>query len=176
MSEKEKTLKRNVLYKGRVITLETNDVLCPNGATSLREVVRHPGGVCVLAIVDDCVVLEKQYRYPYDDFIYELPAGKLEKGEDPLKAGIRELEEETGYKAETLISYGELYPSVGYTDEIIYLYVATDIKKTKQHFDFDEDLDIILKPLNEVKEMILNNKIKDAKTLVLLLKYFEKRK
>jgi len=172
MLKKEEKISSTQIYKGRVISLEVNDVKCPNGNMSKREIVRHPGGVCILAVVDGKIALEKQYRAPYDDFIIELPAGKIEKGEDPKLAAVRELEEEVGLKADSLDYYGDLYPSVGYTDEIIRMYVCESSKKTSQNFDFDEDLEIVYYSFDELKNMIKNNEIKDAKTLALLMKYF----
>lgn len=170
--KKEITLGKKEYYSGKVLTFDVYDVKCPNGVFAKREIVHHPGGVCILVEVDNKIILEKQYRFPYDDFIYELPAGKLEKGEDPYKAALREMEEETGYIAESLEDYGCLYPSVGYTDEIIYLYKANNIKKSQMHLDEDEDFELLLFTKDELLEMIKNNMIKDAKTIIFLLKYF----
>lgn len=171
MEKKEKTLKKNLIYSGKILSLYSDDVICPNGNVSKREIVRHNGGVCVLAIVDDCVILEKQYRYAYDEILYELPAGKLEKDENPYDAGLRELEEETGYKAIELIDYGVMYPTCGYSNEKIYLYVAKDIIKTKRHLDEDEVIDLEYIKIDKVIEMINNGTIKDAKTIILISKY-----
>ncbi|MCQ2776105.1 MAG: NUDIX hydrolase [Bacilli bacterium] len=172
MSKIEKTLKNNVVFEGKVLTLNCDDVLCPNGVKATREVVHHHGGVCILAKIDDKYAFVRQYRYAYQEEILELPAGKLEKGEDPYQAGIRELEEEIGYKAESLTSYGVIYPSVGYSDERLYLYVANNIKKTETHFDLDEDLDLVLLTKEEILDKIKTNEIKDSKTICLLTKYF----
>lgn len=172
-NKKEIQLSRKDIYKGKVINLELYDVKCPNGNISKREIVRHHGGVCILAEVDGKIAMEKQYRFPYDDFIFELPAGKLENGENPYEAGIRELQEEAGLKAEKLIDYGCVYPSVGYTDEIIYLYVAKGLSKVDRHLDDDEEIDIVYVDKEQLKAMLKNNEIKDAKTQILLLKYFQ---
>jgi len=172
--KKEKILNKNVIYKGKVLTFSVSDVTCPNGNLSQREMVSHNGGVCILAEYNGKIVLERQYRFPYDDFIIELPAGKLEPGEKPYDAAIRELEEEVGLKAESLVDYGIMYPSVGYTNEIIYLYKANNVTKTKTHFDDDEEIETILLSKEEIKEYIDNGIIKDAKTLILLLKYLGK--
>ena len=171
MEKEEKKISGETLFKGRVITLHNDKVLCPNGAITTREYVNHPGGVCLLMEVEGKIALVKQFRYPYHEEILELPAGKLEQGEDPYQAGLRELEEETGYKAESLESYGCMYPSVGYTNEIIYLYVAENCKKTQTNFDFDEDLDLVFVDKSELKKMIKDNSIKDAKTIILLSRY-----
>ena len=171
MDKEEKKLSSNVVYDGKIFTVTKDDVLCPNGQKAIREIVHHRGGVAILFKVDDKFIFEKQYRYALQEEIIEMPAGKLEKGEGPYHAGLRELEEETGYKAESLISYGCMYPSVGYTNEIIYLYVAKNCVKTQTHFDFDEDLDLVFIDKKELKQMIKDNSIKDAKTIILLSRY-----
>ena len=161
----------NKVYDGKVVNLFVDEVLTPNGNIATREIIRHNGGVCVLAIIDDKIILERQYRYAYDEILYELPAGKLEKNEDPKQAGIRELLEETGYEASDLIDYGMMYPTCGYSDEIIYLYKATSLTKKQRHLDEDEVIDIELVEINKVVEMINNGLIKDAKSICLILKY-----
>ena len=171
MEKEEKKISGEILFKGRVITLRNDKVLCPNGAITTREYVSHHGGVCLLMEIDGKIALVKQFRYAYHEEILELPAGKLEKGENPYQAGLRELEEETGYKAESLESYGCMYPSVVYTNEIIYLYVAKNCVKTQTHFDFDEDLDLVFIEKEELKKMIKDNSIKDSKTIILLSRY-----
>lgn len=174
MDKKEKTVQSKLIYDGKVINVYEDVVKCPNGNIVKREIVKHHGGVCILAVIDEKIVLEKQYRYAYDEVLYELPAGKLEKGEDPKEAGIRELEEETGYKADDLISYGYMYPTCGYSNEIIYLYKATGLSKTKRHLDEDEFIDVVYIEKEKVKEMLLTNQIVDAKSVCLLSKYFLK--
>lgn len=174
MDKQEKTVKSNLVFEGKVVSLYVDDVKCPNGNLSKREIVRHHGGVCVLAIVDNKVIIEKQYRYAYDEELYELPAGKLEKDENPYDAGLRELEEETGYKATSLIDYGVMYPTCGYCDEKIYLYVAEGLSKTNTNLDEDEVIDVEYIELDKIKEMIENGTIKDAKTIILISKYLMK--
>ena len=171
MDFKEKQIKSELVYNGKVVKLFVDEVKCPNNNISKREIVKHNGGVCILAIIDNKVILEKQYRYAYDEILYELPAGKLEENEDSYEAGLRELEEETGYKAEKLISYGQMYPTCGYSNEIIYLYVAEDISKTNRHLDEDEFIDVEFVELEKVVEMINKGVIKDAKTICLISKY-----
>lgn len=173
MGRIEKTLKSNVVYKGKILTLNNDDVLV-NGKKSTREVVHHHGGVCILAEVDGKIVFEKQYRYAYGEEVWELPAGKLEKGENSYDAGIRELEEEVGLRAESLIDMGEMYPSCGYTDEIIHLYIAPNVTKVPRHLDEDENIDVYYFSIDEVKEMIMKGQIKDAKTISLVFKYLNK--
>ena len=176
MKKEEQTIKTNVIYDGRILRLNCDDVLTCKGVTTKREVVHHNGGVCVLAIVDGKIPMVKQFRYSYGEEMYELPAGKLEKGEDSYEAGIRELEEEVGLKAEKLVSLGCMYPSCGYTNEIIYLYKAENVTKTEMHLDPDEDLDVYYFTLEEISNMILKNEIRDAKTICLIFKYKESLK
>ena len=174
MNKEEKCLKENVVYKGRILTLNCDDVLCSNGEESKREVVHHHGGVCVLAEYEGKIAFVKQFRYSYKEEILELPAGKIEPGENPYDCGMRELEEEVGLIAEKLIDYGVMYPSPGYTNEKIYLYVASGLSKGKQHFDKDEVIDAIFMTKDEIKNLLDNNRINDAKTLCLLYKYLFK--
>lgn len=168
----EKKIDGEVLYDGKIIRVERDTVLCPNGKSAFREVVRHNGGAAILCITkDDKVLIERQFRYPYNEVIYEIPAGKLEKGEDPYQAALREFEEETGNKASTLEHLTDIYPTCGYSSEIIYLYLAKDYVKTKTNLDFDEIIETEFVPLEEVKQMINDGKIKDAKTICALATY-----
>lgn len=171
MNFEEKQIKSNLIYNGKVVKLYVDEVKCPNNNLSKREIIKHNGGVCVLAIIDNKVILEKQYRYAYDEVLYELPAGKLEENENPYDAAIREFEEETGYKANTLIDYGKMYPTCGYSNEIIHMYVAKEIVKTQRHLDEDEFIEIEYIELDKVIDMINKGVIKDAKTICLISKY-----
>ena len=176
MNKEEKQLKENLIYNGKIIKLYNDDVICPNGIKTTREYIVHPGGVCILPIIGEYVLLIKQFRYAYRKELYELPAGKLEKGEAPLEAAKRELEEETGYKADNFISLGHVYPTCGYSSEIIYLYLAKDFVKTETHLDEDEVIELEYVPLNEVKNMIADGRIKDAKTIASVMRYLIKYK
>lgn len=177
MDMREKKLNSETIFEGKVVTLEKDKVLCPNGNESYREIIRHPGGAAILCITEkDEVILERQFRYAYDEVIYEIPAGKLEKGEDPYYAALREFEEETGNKTDKLESLGELYPTCGYSSEIIYLYLAKDFVKTETHLDEDEVIELEYVPLNEVKNMIADGRIKDAKTIASVMRYLIKYK
>jgi ADP-ribose pyrophosphatase len=168
----EKKIDGEVLYDGKIIRVERDTVLCPNGKSAFREVVRHNGGAAILCITkDDKVLLERQFRYPYNEVIYEIPAGKLEKGEDPYQAALREFEEETGNKAESLEHLIDIYPTCEYSSEVIYLYLAKDYVKTTTNFDEDEVIETEYIPLNDVLEMINSGKIKDAKTICALSTY-----
>ena len=167
----EKTLKETTIFDGRIIRVHVDDIELPNGKPATREIVEHPGGVCVAALTDrNTLTFVRQYRYPYHKVLLELPAGKLEKGEDPLTAGLRELEEECGLKASRVRSLGCVYPTVAYCSEIIYLFLATGLTETKQHFDEDEFLETVELSLDEAVEMVMNNEITDSKTVAMVLK------
>ncbi len=167
----EQTLNQSYVHRGRIINVRVDDVRLPNGKQADREVVEHNGGVCVAALTDDKeIYFVRQFRYPYHQVLPEIPAGKLEKGEDPLVCGKRELSEETGMEADHYRFLGELYPSPGYCAEIIYMYLATGLHKKEQHLDEDEFLEVEKIPLDRAVEMILNNEITDAKTQTAVLK------
>lgn len=172
MNFEEKQLKEEYLYKGRIINLRRDEVRLPDGGTALREVVEHPGGVCVAALTDsDELLFVRQFRYPYREDTLEIPAGKRDKGgEDPLLCGKRELREETGATAEKYISLGELYPTPGYCGEIIYMYAATGLTFGECDPDDDEFLAVEKIPLEKAVEMVLSGEIKDAKTQTAVLK------
>lgn len=172
MDLKEKKLSSKEIYKGKILDLYVDEVMCPNGHKSSRELIRHCKASCVIAKLDNGnFLLEKQYRYPYDEVILEFPAGKCDKGEDPKITALRELEEETGYKANDIEFLGEYYPTCAYTDEIIYLYFASNLVKTKQHLDENEALNVFEVTRDELKELFLNNEIKDGKTQSCYLYY-----
>ena len=172
MNLEEKQLKAEYLYKGRIINVRRDEAELPNGMTALREVIEHPGGVCVAALTDENeVLMVSQYRYPYSEVIMEIPAGKRDsKDENPLECGIRELKEETGAVAEKFIFLGELYPTPGYCGEIIWLYAATGLNFGEQNPDEDEFLTVQKIPLEKAVDMIMSGEIKDAKTQTAVLK------
>jgi len=172
----EKKLSSKKVFDGKLLKVYQDDVLCFNGNKSIREYIKHPGGVCILGFVDGKAIIEKQFRYAYDEVLYELPAGKLEIGEDPKEAGLREFEEETGYKAKDLISLGCMYPSCGYSNEIIYLYYAKDIERTHTHLDEEEQIDVEFMPLETLIAKIDSNEIKDAKTICLIDRFLRMEK
>ena len=171
MDMTEKTLSEKLIYKGRILDLHVDEIELPDGKKSIREVVEHHGGVCVAALTEDnCLLFVRQYRYPYHKVLLELPAGKLEKEEDPLEAGIRELEEECGVKAGTVIPMGQVYPTVAYCSEIIHLFLAKGLQKTQQHLDDGEFLCVEKIPLDEAVRLVMNGEITDSKTVALVLK------
>lgn len=172
MEKKEKTISSQKIYQGKVINVRKDEVLCPNGLTSVREIVSHHGGVGILIKVDNKFIIERQYRYAFDEEMYELPAGKLEPNEnDPLEAAKREALEETGYRPLEMIHLGNMYPTCGYSDEIIHLYYAPKVVKEERHLDNDEFIDLLYLSIEEIEEMIKKGEIKDSKILSALTLY-----
>jgi len=168
----EKTLKKNYVYKGKILTLRCDDAELPDGKPCKREIIEHSGGACVLYVEEDKVLLVRQYRYAYGESIYEIPAGKLELGEDPMMAAARELEEEAGVKAGRLELLFIDYPTPGYTNEKIYIYRAYDGERVAAHLDEGEFLDVEYLPIERVKEMLKKGEIRDGKTIIALQAYF----
>lgn len=162
---KEKTLNSQIVYDGKIITVRRDEVELANGRKSFREVVEHSGGVVIVALKGDSILFVKQFRYPIKEVITELPAGKLEKGEDPDNACERELEEETGYRAKHWTSLGYIYTSIGFCDEKLYLYLAQELEFVGEHPDDGEILENYEYKIKDVEEMIQNGKINDAKTI-----------
>ena len=171
MNFEEKTLSEKLIFDGRIITVHLDDIELPDGSRATREVVEHSGGVCVAAMTEEKeLYFVRQYRYPYKKVLLELPAGKLERGEDPMKAGVRELEEECGVVADTVIPMGTVYPTVAYCSEIIYLFAAKGLRSTNQNLDEGEFLDVEKIPLADAVKMVMNGEISDSKTVALVLK------
>lgn len=167
----EKTLNSKTIYDGKILHVILDEVELPDGNIAKREVVNHPGGVCIAALDEDNnLYFVKQFRYPYKEITLELPAGKLEKGSTPLENGKRELKEETGCEGYSFVTLGAMYPSTGYTDEIIHLFMCRVKSVGKQQPDEDEFLNVEKIPLNKAVEMVLNNQIPDAKTQITILK------
>ena len=167
----EKTVNRRIAFEGRVFQVEVKDVELFDGSVSNREVVLHNGGATIVALDDDMnVYLVRQFRSPYEKVILETPAGKLEKGEDPRACAIRELKEETGMEAKTVIDLGKMYATPGYCSEIIHLYLAQGLSDGEGNPDDGEFLQLVKIPLKKALEMIDSNEISDAKTMVALMK------
>lgn len=169
MEFEEKTTAKHILFNGKIINLRKDDVILPNGRPAVREVVEHSGGCSILAQKDGCILLVRQFRYPYKEVIWEIPAGKINAGETPEETAFRELEEECGYRAEKMIKLFDVYPSPAYTDEIIRIYVAEGLTKTNVHLDEDEFLSAVWIEKSKIKKMIDSGEIKDGKTLIALL-------
>ena len=176
MSCIEKLVQREVIYKGKIINVY-NDFIAidKKDITSYREIVEHNGGVCaVIKTKDNKIKFVKQFRYAFGEDVLELPAGKIEKGEEPDLAIAREIEEEVGVSANKIEKIGKMYPSPGYCTEIIHLYYVDDYENCQQNFDVDEDLDCLEYTYDEAIEMIKDGRIVDAKTICLLLRVKEK--
>lgn len=166
----EETLSREVLYEGRVFRTEHQKVKLADGRVASRDLVFHAGGVCVLAVDEsDRIVLVRQYRKAVEDFLWELPAGKLEPGEDPFAAVQRELGEETGLEAGSWSFLGNIFPTPGYCSETIWIYLAEDLKRGAAHPDDGEFLEVSWLPFEEALEKVLANEWKDAKTACAIL-------
>ena len=172
----ERTENVQGIYNGRVVNFHVDDITLCNGEKATRECVDHPGGVGIIALTDDeYVYMVRQFRYPYKESIYEIPAGKREKGEDPLETGKRELQEECGVVAENYIDLGRIYPSPGYTNEEIYLYAATGLTEVEQNLDEDEFLQVTKMKLTTLITKIMSGEITDAKTIAAAFKLKELR-
>ncbi len=169
---REEALSDQLIYDGAVVELHKYTVSLPDGRTAYREIVRHPGAVCVLPLTDEGeVICVRQFRFPFGKVLTELPAGKLDsREEDPLDAAKRELREETGAIAGKIVPLGELYPSVAIFDENIRMYLALDLSFGETDPDDDEFLDVVRIPFDELIAQILRGEIPDAKTQAAALK------
>lgn len=167
----EKTVRKHYIYEGKIINVRCDEAELPDGKPCKREIVEHSGGAAVLCEYEGKIAFVRQYRYAYGEELLEIPAGKLEKGEDPMRAAMRELSEETGFKAERLELLTVLYPSPGYTNEKIYLYAAHGVKRGTRHLDEGEFLDVEMIPAQDALEMTRSGALQDAKSVTALLLY-----
>ena len=167
----EKTVSSEIKFKGRIVTVRLDKAELPNGRIASREVVEHPGGVCILPLYDDnTVTVVRQFRYPFQKVVTELPAGKLEKGEAHRPAALRELEEEVGVTCGKLTYLGCLYSSPGFSTEVLHMYLAQELKQGECHPDDDEFLETERIPFSTLLEQVMSGEIVDAKTVALVLK------
>ncbi|MCQ6266108.1 NUDIX hydrolase [Fictibacillus sp. WQ 8-8] len=175
---KETTISTTPVYSGKIIDLEIQEVLLPNGNKSKREIVKHPGAVAIIALTpENKLLLVRQYRKALEKTIVEIPAGKLEKNEDPLECAKRELLEETGYECGSLEYLSSFYTSPGFADELIHLYFTDSLKECKeQQPDEDEFLDVLEVSIEEAEEFVKNQQIHDAKTAYAVQYVLLKRK
>lgn len=163
----EKLIGSTRAFEGRMIKVRVDNVELPNGKKVTREVVEHPGAVAVVAIREDkTVVMVKQFRHPAGKILLEIPAGKLDKDENPDICAVRELEEETGYTATVIRKLASVYTTPGFTDEIMHIYIAEGLRQAKQHTDEDEFIDIDYYTPQQLKELMQVGEIEDAKTLL----------
>lgn len=169
MNYKETKVAETRFFDGKIFNVRRDDILLPNGKPATREVIEHSGGSAVLIVDNGKIMLVKQHRYPFDEELLEVPAGKRNNGEEPIETAIRELEEEAGLKAESVELIYKMYPSPAYDSEIIYIYEAKNFTKTKQKLDEDEFLTAEWYDLDEVEQMLKDGKIKDGKSLIAIL-------
>ena len=164
---KENKISSTQIFSGKLIDLHLDNVRLPNGKKSTREWIDHPGAVCIVPILDNGdILLIRQFRYgPREEFI-EIPAGKIDKNEDPLKCGLRELEEETGYKSNKLTFLTNIHPAIGFSNEKMWMYLAEELELSKKKLDEDEFLELLPTPLNQAIEWVFSGKITDVKTII----------
>ena len=168
----EKQVKRNEIYNGKVIHVVKDDILTHNNKEAIREVVLHNGGACI-ALKDESdgkFFLVKQYRYCHEKEMLEFCAGKIEKDENPDLTIVREAQEELGYLIKDVVNLGYMIPTCGYSSEKIYLYFGKAYKKVKQHFDEDENIEVLKYSFDEIKQMIKDGTIDDGKTIAIMYK------
>ena len=170
MEEKRKS--SEIIFQGKLLDVRRDSVLLPNGKTGIREWINHPGAVCCVPLLpDNRIALIRQYRYAIRKEVIELPAGKLNKGENPEKCAIRELEEEIGYRANKLTFLINIHPAIGFANEKICIYKADNLVKTEPKLDEDEFLEIIPTSLEDALNLIWAGKITDVKTIIGLLTF-----
>ena len=167
---KEDKISSTQIFSGKLIDLYLDKVRLPNGKNSTREWIDHPGAVCIVPILDNGdVLLIRQFRYgPREEFI-EIPAGKIDKNEDPLKCGLRELEEATGYKSNKLTFLTNIHPAIGFSNEKMWMYLAEELELSEKKLDDDEFLELLPTPLNVALEWVFSGKITDVKTIIGIL-------
>lgn len=175
MIVEEKTISSERIYEGAILNLRKDKVVVKDNKTSSREIIEHMGGVVIAAVTEDGKVpIVKQYRKAASKAVLEVPAGKLEKDEDPEEAALRELKEETGYTAKSIKYINSFYSSIGYSEEVLHLYIAEDLTPGETDFDESEAIDIYEYTLDELLSMVMDGSIEDAKTIiaVFMLKSF----
>lgn len=171
MHLQEKTITSETVYEGRIFTIVHDTAELENGESAVRDVLLHSGGVCIIPVTENNeIFMVKQFRYPFREVTTEIPAGKLEKGENPYDCGKRELLEETGCTCTEYIYLGEIYPTPAYNTEIIHVYLAKGLEYKKQNLDDDEFLDVEKIPLADALKLVMDGTIKDAKTQIAILK------
>lgn len=174
----EKKIDSHLIYDGKIIKVYKDTVQCENGNIAAREVVRHHGGVGVLAIINNKILLVKQYRYPNATDTLEIPAGKLEIGEDTKLCALRELEEETGYNAKDITQIAKFLPTPGYSDEWLYVYEAKDVFKVENPLkcDEDEEIEVIAMDIDEAYDKVVSGEIFDSKTMIAIMHAYINKK
>ncbi len=165
----ETVIGSEAIYSGKIVHLRVDTVQMPDGKEAKREIIQHNGAVCVVPVREDgTILLVRQFRLAAGGVLLEIPAGKLEAGEEPLGCAARELEEETGYRAETITPLSSFYLAPGYSTEMMYAYLATGLTATKTNFDADENLELVALPFAEVERRLLAGEFQDYKTIAAL--------
>jgi len=163
-----KVIKSNIVFEGKVFSVKVDNIQY-NGSGNLatRQVVVHPGGAVIVPVMNNGkIIFVKQYRYPHNEVILELPAGKLDKGEDPLNCAIRELKEETGYTSQNIIKLGKIYTTPGFCNEVLHIFLAKDLTEgNHEREEGEEGMELIELTIEEAEEKIRNGEIVDAKTI-----------
>ena len=171
MKHYEKQVETKTVYEGLIVNIRNDMALIQNGKRVPREVVEHPGGVGIVPMTNDKkVLMVKQYRYPMEEELLEIPAGKLGEGEDPLDCAVRELSEETGCTAGRIVDLGATYPSPGFCRETLYLYLALDLEQGDMHLDENELLSVESVGIDALIERIMANELPDAKSIIGVMK------
>lgn len=168
------TSNQKTIYEGKIITVKTESLLLPNGNLVKRELVDHSPAVGILAIINEQIILVKQYRTGIHDFLYEIPAGLLEKNENPKECALRELQEETGYSSKSITFLGNYFLSPGYSNEEIHLYLCDDLYPSSKKGDDDEFIEISFLPINQINSFLQSSKCNDIKTALALSLYKNK--
>ena len=169
-----KIINSKSVFKGHVFEAKVETVILPNGEQASREVIIHKGGVSIVALYNKSIVLVRQYRHAVGEYVLEIPAGIIEAGEDPINTAERELREETGFYSYNITPLISMYKSMGYSTENHHIYLATDLIQGEQDLDAEEDIEIVIIPIEKVIEMIFSGEIFDAKTIAGVLAYKEK--
>lgn len=166
MNLKEERIRSNLIYSGKIFNVYRDEVMLPNGKLAYREAVDHNGAVAIVPLDKDEVILIRQFRYSTGEEILEIPAGTLNKGEDPESCARRELEEEIGYTAGKIKKMTEFFLAPGYSNELLHLFIAWDLSQSSQILDGDEFVQIERYPKENVIELVMNRKVRDAKTII----------
>jgi ADP-ribose diphosphatase len=171
----EKWIMQEEIHKGKIFSLWGGRVSLDNGEVAVREIVRNPGGVAIVPVLDQSVILIRQFRIAIERGLLELPAGRLEPGEEPAQCAARELEEEIGYRAKELVPLASYFSSVGFADERMHIFLALGLEKTNVKQEADERITEVLMPVEVIQEKLAAQEFEDAKTIIGLREYFAHR-
>ena len=174
MAEAPRVLSSTIAYSGRLFDVELDQLLFPGGVEAHREIIRHPGAVCMVPVhADGTISVVRQYRHAAGKHLLELPAGTLEPGEEPRSTAVRELQEEVGFLPNTVETLGGFYVAPGYTSEYIHLFVCRDLEPSNLDGDDDEDIEVETLTMEEARKAIANGRIEDAKSIIGILRFVD---